>query len=157
MRALVLGLGNELLSDDAVGVLAARTLEGPLAGRADVVASALHGLALLDVFSGYDAAIVVDAVATGTRPVGTVAEIDPASLRPVAGASPHFAGLPEMLELAERLGMRFPSRLRLLTVEVRDLYTVGGRMSPEVSAALPVICESVMRALDEIERSQAGG
>ncbi|MHB0936092.1 MAG: hypothetical protein ACYC6A_06840 [Armatimonadota bacterium] len=49
---LVLGLGNELLSDDGVGVLAVRTLAKELRGQADVVETALHGLALLELFLG---------------------------------------------------------------------------------------------------------
>jgi hydrogenase maturation protease len=151
MKILVLGLGNDLLADDAIGHLAVRELEPRLAGRVDLEASALHGLALLDVFAGYDAAVVVDAACTGRHPVGTVHEIDPASLAPIQGPSPHFAGLPEMLELARRLELRFPERLRIVAVEVRDPLTVGGEMTPEVRAALPELCRRVERAVDELE------
>jgi len=150
VKKLVLGLGNDLLADDAIGVMAARELEPRLAGRADVVASALHGLALLDLLAGYDAAVIVDAVLTGRRPVGEVFDIDPATLQPVAGASPHFAGLPELLALADRLELRFPRRLRVVAVEVGDPLTVGGPMTPEVRAALPRLCDRVERALGDL-------
>jgi hydrogenase maturation protease len=103
VRILVLGLGNDLLADDAIGHLAVAELAPRLAGRADVEATALHGLALLDVLAGYDAAVVLDAACTGARPVGEVHEIDPASLARIESPSPHFAGFPEMLDLAERL------------------------------------------------------
>ena len=153
MKTLVLGLGNELLADDAVGIHAARELERRVADRAEVVTTALHGLALLDVLAGYDAAVIVDAVLTGRHPVGEVFEIDPTALRPIAGASPHFAGLPELLALADRLGLQFPTRLRVVAVEVRDLHTVGGAMTPEVSGALPRLCDAVVRALDDLHAS----
>jgi hydrogenase maturation protease len=135
-----------------VGVLAAQELEGLLAGRADVVTSSLCGLALLDVLSGYDAAVIIDALVTGRHPVGEVFEVDPAALRPVAGASAHFSGLPEMLNVAERVGLRFPARLRLFAIEVHDLRTVGGPMTPRVREALPPLCESVIHAIDDLER-----
>ena len=151
MKLLVLGLGNDLLADDGIGPLAIEMLEPRLAGRADAVASALHGLALLDVLAGYDAAVIVDAVCTGRRPVGEVHEIDPATLPPVQAPSPHFAGLPELLELARRLELRFPERLRIVAVEVADPYTIGGAMTPAVRAALPELVARVERAVAELE------
>jgi hydrogenase maturation protease len=72
--------------------------------------------------------------------VGAVHEIDPATLRRVESPSPHFAGLPEMLDLAERLGLDFPRRVRILAVEVLDPWTIGGPMTPAVAAALPGLC-----------------
>jgi hydrogenase maturation protease len=151
MKILVLGLGNDILADDAIGHLAVRELEPRLAGRADVVASALHGLALLDLMMGYDAAVVVDAIQTGRRAPGEVFEIDPASLSPVEVPSPHFAGLPEMMDLARRLEVPFPERVRIVAIEVLDPLTVGGRMTPAVEAALPGLCAEVERVVGEME------
>jgi len=152
VNVLVLGLGNDLLADDAIGPLAARELAPRLAGRADVEATALHGLALLDVLAGHDAAVLIDSTCTGRHPVGTVFEIDPATLDAVPVPSPHFAGVPEMIELARRLELRFPERLRIVAVEVRDPHTIGGEMSPEVRAALPELCARAERAVAELER-----
>jgi hydrogenase maturation protease len=151
VRILVLGLGNDLLADDAIGHLAVAELAPRLAGRADVEATALHGLALLDVLAGYDAAVVLDAACTGAHPVGEVREIDPASLARIESPSPHFAGFPEMLDLAERLGLHFPHRLRILAVEVLDPFTIGGAMTPAVRDALPGLCERAERAVADLE------
>jgi hydrogenase maturation protease len=151
MKIIVLGLGNDLLADDAIGHLAVAELGPRLAGRADVEATALHGLALLDVLAGYDAAVVLDAACTGARPVGQVHEIDPATLARIENPSPHFAGFPEMLDLAGRFGLRFPQKLRIIAVEVLDPYTVGGAMTPAVRDALPELCERAVRAVGELE------
>ena len=70
MRTLVLGLGNEYAGDDAIGVLAVRALRGELAKGADVVESAASGLALLEVFAGYDRAVIADSIRTGPQPGG---------------------------------------------------------------------------------------
>ena len=151
MRILVLGLGNDLLADDAIGHLAVAALEPRLAGRADVEATALHGLALLDLLAGYDAAVVLDAAVTGARPVGEVHEIAADSLARIQNPSPHFAGFPEMLDLADRLELPFPRKLRIIAVEVLDPYTVGGVMTPAVRAALPELCERAVRAVGDLE------
>ncbi len=156
VKVVVLALGNDLLADDAVGPLAAAALAPRLAGRADVVASPLHGLALLDELAGYDGAVIVDAACTGRRPAGTVFEVDAEALAAVEGPSPHFAGVPELLALARRLELRFPARLRILAVEVRDPLTIGGAMAPEVRAALPALCDRVVRAVEELAGEGAG-
>jgi hydrogenase maturation protease len=150
MKIKVLGLGNDLLADDGIGHLAVAALESRLAGRADVEATALHGLALLDLLTGYDAAVVLDAACTGAHPVGTVHELDPATLARIEFPSPHFAGFPEMLDLATRLDLHFPRKLRIIAVEVFDPYTVGGVMTPAVRDALPELCERAVRAVAEL-------
>ena len=134
---LVLGLGNELLSDDGVGILAARALAKELRGQADVVETALHGLALLELFLGYRQAIVVDAICTGAHPPGAILELDPADLETVESPSPHYTGLPEMLTLAMQLKLDFPPDIKIIAMEVVDPFTVGFELSDPVQQALP--------------------
>ena len=45
---LILGLGNELLKDDAVGIRVAERLQGTFPAGVEVRATSLFGLALLD-------------------------------------------------------------------------------------------------------------
>ena len=143
MKILVLGLGNELLSDDGVGVLAARALREELGGSADVVDTSLSGLALLDFFDGYDKAILIDAVQTKRCPPGTVTELTPADLSAVVAPSPHYAGLPELLDLAGRLEMDFPDEIRIFAVEVVDPHTIGGAVSDPVRRSVGEVAERV--------------
>lgn len=146
-RPLVIGLGNELLADDGIGIVAARVLARRLSGQADVTATTAAGAALLDVMVGYERAVVVDAIVTGRHPLGSVFEIDTGALRPVAPPSPHYVGLPELVALAAQLGLPFPSDTRIIAVEVADVHTIGGRMSSAVRRALPRLCEAVCGAV----------
>jgi len=148
MKTLVLGLGNEIIADDAVGVIAARQLQSQLVGRADVMSCALHGLALLELFIDYDRAILIDAIQTGKIAPGTIIEIQPDELPPVQGPSPHFAGIPEMLDLARKLQVKFPSEFRIFAMEVADMQTIGGPITPAVAAAIPELCRKVSEAVE---------
>jgi hydrogenase maturation protease len=150
-RTLVLGLGNDLLADDAVGIEAARRLKAVPDSRADVCESSLSGVALMDLLVGYDRAILIDAVQTGTAPPGTIRELSPADLGQVIAPSPHYAGIPEMLALAQQLELVFPREIKILAIEVADATTIGGTISPAVEAALPEIEKRVREHLAEWE------
>jgi hydrogenase maturation protease len=149
VRTLVLGLGNDLAGDDAVGVLVARAVREDVAGMADVVESSASGMALLEVFAGYDRAVVVDSILTGRNPPGSVTELALAEVGRVVAPSLHHAGLPEMAAAAERLGLGFPSDTRVLAVEVVDPYTMGAAPSEPVAGA---VREVARRVRDQVER-----
>lgn len=155
MKTIVLGLGNDLLADDAVGILAAKRLEHVLDKRADVTVSNLTGLALMEVLDGYERAIVIDAVQTGNVEPGTILELTAADLSRVISPSPHYAGIPEMLALAQLLEMKFPQDIRIYAIEVQDAYTVGGGVSRPVRAALDELTERICRTVADWEVQHA--
>ena len=149
MKTLILGLGNDILADDAVGVLAARALKDELGDAAVVSETAEHGMALLDHLIGYERVILLDAIQTGEHPPGTVIELDPSELSAVYAPSPHYAGLPELLAVARQLELDFPQRFRIFAVEIVDPRTIGGEMTPAVRDAVPELCWRVRQALQE--------
>jgi hydrogenase maturation protease len=149
VRTLVLGLGNEYAGDDAVGVLAVRALRGKLAGGADVVESAASGLALLEVFAGYDRAVIADSIRTGRSPAGTIVEVRLADLGLATAPSLHQAGIPELAAVARRLGMGFPDRTRVLAVEVAGPLMFGAPLSEPVAAAVAPLGR---RVLEQVQR-----
>lgn len=147
MGVLILGLGNDLLGDDAIGLRAARLLqtwEGP---DVTVRATAQSGLYLLEHLQGFDDAIVVDSV-VGDHP-GLVRELRGIELQPVMVPSAHYAGLPEALALARASGMQVPRRLRIFAVEMSPVQTIGSAPSPAVMGALPTLLVRVREAARE--------
>src|SRR4030067_927312 len=122
MTLLVLGLGNDLLGDDGIGLLAAASLEGHLGSRVEIARSGRSGLYLVEELEGYDAAIILASV-LGEQP-GRVGELPAAALRPL-GPSAHYAGLPEALALARSAGLRVPGRLRSFAVALVVGQTSG--------------------------------
>ncbi|MGQ9588661.1 MAG: hydrogenase maturation protease [Planctomycetota bacterium] len=157
MKILVLGLGNDLIADDAAGIFAARRVREAIESgglprtsedfRVDVLECSVSGVALLDVFAGYDRAIVIDSVLTGKFPPGTVQELDPARLGAVLAPSAHYSGLPEILAIARELAVPFPREIEILALEVADPHTIGGDISEPVRSALPALAERVLGRL----------
>jgi hydrogenase maturation protease len=148
MKILVLGLGNELLSDDRVGLLAARRLRTMLDSQAEVCESNLTGIALLDLLVGYDKTILIDAVQTERYAPGTLVEIDPRKLSAVPSPSPHYAGVPEMIATARQLSLPFPMDIKIIAVAISCVQIIGKPMSAPVVRA---IAEVIWRVQEQLQ------
>jgi len=148
-KVLLLGLGNDILSDDAVGLRVARRLHDEFAhdGRIDVQETQEMCLALLDFIVGYRHVILVDSIQTGKAPPGTLHELDADTLRTLTGGTPHFVGVGETLALGRQLGLAMPDRVTIFAIEVADPFTLGTQMTPELERALPSLLERVRAAL----------
>lgn len=156
-RTLVLALGNDLLGDDGVGLEAARRIAGQVDSSVDVVETAEAGLALLELMEGYERALLIDSVVTGRYPPGTVIEFLPEDFRRVIAPSPHYAGLPEVLEMAQRLALTFPQQLRILAMEVENPYEFHVGFSPPVQESLPRLVQQALRILQEWRQEMVTG
>jgi len=142
---LVLGLGNDLLTDDSIGLQVAALLRQRLAGQPSITVSetAEMGLSLLDIISGFDRLILVDAVQTGRATPGFVHRLDAADLAALPAVAPHFLGVGEALALGRKLGLQLPERVTIFAIEVEDVFTVGTQLSPALRAALPSIVAEI--------------
>ncbi|MEW5922720.1 MAG: hydrogenase maturation protease [Candidatus Zixiibacteriota bacterium] len=148
MKPLILCLGNDLLGDDGIGIRAAEKLQTMLDGQADVVATSMHGVALLDLLVGYKRVIIIDAIQMSGFPPGSVIELELGDLRTVQSPSPHYTGLPELILLAEQMQLDFPEEIKIFAVEIDDPYTVGREMSMAVSKSLQKLIPCVMAYID---------
>ena len=147
MRVLLLGLGNDILGDDAVGLLAARALRGSVPENVEVLESSEAGLALVELLEGRDRALILDSVVTGRVPPGSTLEFAREDFRNVTAPSPHYAGLPEILELGERIGAAMPREVRVLAMEVENRYEVTEGLSDAVARSLPAFVTRAREAL----------
>jgi|YelNatPaOPRAMG01_1025707.scaffolds.fasta_scaffold00546_27 hydrogenase maturation protease len=148
-KFLVLGLGNDLLGDDAVGLEVIRHLmrAAPTHPQLKLHETTEMGLVLLDLLVGCRVAVIVDSIQTGKVPPGTLHELDPDQLSCLTGRTPHFLGVAETLALGRLLGLPMPEQVRVLAVEVADPFTLGTSMTPAVRHAVPVVAERVAQVL----------
>ena len=135
--------------DDAIGLLVVREIRRRLAGHADidVSESCEMGLALLDHIIGYQRLMIVDAIQTGRVPPGSIHELDGQDLKLLPVASPHFAGVGEMIALGRELGLPVPEQVKIFAIEVADPFAITTEMTPALRNALPSIIERVMQTL----------
>ncbi len=153
-RTLVLGLGNPILGDDAIGWRIAEALQKLLQDPStEVDFLDRGGLSLMERLVGYDRAVLIDAISTGSHPVGTVCHFSLEELPdPAAGhlASSHDTTLQTALELGRQLGLPLPTRIEVIGVEARRDFEFNDRLSPEVEAALPEAVQAALRAIQAV-------
>ncbi len=156
---LVLGLGNDILTDDAIGleVVAAARVRLADEPRVEVRATTEMGLALLDEIAGREGLVLVDAVQTGRAEPGAVSELEPAALTGGLCTMPHFLGLRETLALGGLLGLPMPAQVRVVAIEVADPFTLGNELTPAVAAAVSPAAERVAALARELAGACAAG
>lgn len=153
---LVLGLGNDILTDDAVGLVVASRLRERFAVHPNVfVVECLEtGLGLLDQIVGHRDLVVIDSVQTGRESPGHLHEVGEADIKTLPGMSPHFLGVGEILALGRLMELPMPARVVLFAVEAADPFTLGTKLSETVAQALPAILERVTSQVSEWSAGQ---
>jgi hydrogenase maturation protease len=149
MKALVLGIGNPILSDDAVGIEVARQVEKNLTDpQVAVSETSAAGLSLLDSILGYDKVIIIDAIQTKEGKAGQVYRMKPEDFSSAKRlSSPHQINLVTALELGKMLNLTMPREISVFAVEAKDIATFSENCTPEVEKAIPEVVKMVLEDL----------
>jgi hydrogenase maturation protease len=155
---LVLGLGNDILRDDAAGLMVAREIRRRLS-RSDAIEvqeTSEMGLSLLDYIVGFDDLILVDAVQTEQAPPGFLHELDDTRLKVLPLVSPHFLGVGEVVALGRQLGLRVPRRVKIFAIEVKDPFTVKVGLTLPLRRVLRPVALRILAAARRLNRDRKG-
>ena len=138
-RTVILGLGNSILSDDAVGILVARAARELLCDCCwvEIAENERGGMDVLDEIGPYERAVLIDGIKTGKNPPGTLLMLSPTELQPTRRLSGfHDLDLPTAIKLAQRLSLPIPKEINVLAVEIEDDINFSEECTPKVAAAV---------------------
>jgi len=146
---VVVGLGNDVLTDDGVGLYVARYLRQLLdPDRYTIFELSVGGMELVEHLLGYKRAVVIDACRTGRHAAGTLTHHGPqdfsATLRL---ASYHTMNFATALELAHLLGAALPEQIDVFAIEVEDVETISEDCTPKLAARLPALADEIAQIL----------
>jgi hydrogenase maturation protease len=143
MKTLVLGIGNPILSDDAVGIRIAQELKRETPTH-DVVGTSEAGLALLDYAVGYDRLVIIDSIMTEAGKPGELYKLELEDLKPGIGFySSHGVDIATAFALGEKAGYSLPRQVAIYAVEIKDNTTFGEECTPEVEDRIPFIVRQI--------------
>lgn len=161
MKTLLVGMGNPILSDDAVGVRLAsdfrsRAGDGFAAMGLDVVEEcSVGGMNLIDLFRGYDQVIVLDSISTSGGVPGDWHRLSASSLAETLHLTNiHDVNLATALELGRRVGVPLPAseRIHIFAVEIQDDRTFSEEMTEDLTRAYPNLAAEIFPEIEEILR-----
>jgi len=148
---LVLGLGNLLLRDDAIGLRLLHELAAHHGddARVEFVDGGTQGLALVALLADRPAVLILDAMNIGAEP-GTVHRLDDARRQLQRGSAggnggAHQMNAGDLLRTSLLLG-ELPAQVAIVGIEPAVVHT-GIELSPVVVAALPAATDAAAAVL----------
>ena len=162
MKTLIIGLGNPILGDDGVGWVVAEQVRAALSNpqsqilnpqSIEVDCASLGGLSLMERLTDAERVILVDAIFTGTQPVGTVSRFlldELPDLSAGHSASAHDTSLRNALHVGRDMDILLPKDedVTIVTIEADNVYDFSQELSPAVAAAVPVALKSVLELIN---------
>ena len=144
---LVLGLGNELFTDEGIGIEAARLIAGRDFDCVEVVDGGTLGLDLVPTLADRDHLLVLDAMVEDGSAPGDIVRLDDRAVRSARKLlmSAHQLGLSEALAAADLWG-RGPVDCAGVGMVPFDLGT-GYGLSPAARSGLPALVEEAAALL----------
>ena len=150
---LVLGIGNELLCDDGVGLLvvncAAEEL-GATFSRVDFRNNYSAGFDLLYEMMDVNRAIIVDAVCTGHASPGFCHGFSIPQIRRMKQsrlADSHGMNLATVLALGEKMGYAMPGDIVIFGIETEDVTSFSTEPTIAVKNAIQCAVEMIRQTL----------
>ncbi|MBN2430110.1 MAG: hydrogenase maturation protease [Acidobacteria bacterium] len=149
---VVLGLGNPILCDDAVGLRVTAVLRELLAAQpvagVEILQSTRAGFELIDLLSGFRTAIIVDSLVVPEPVPGRVREL---RLADVGGSARlnavHEINLATAYQLAKTLAIPMPATVEIYAVEAAEVHLVTETMTAAVAAAVAPLARRILGRL----------
>lgn len=150
-RTILIGLGNPIMSDDAIGLVVAQEVLRRLPGlEGDLSASG--GFDVLDCIIGYDRAVIIDSMVTGKFPPGTVRRVDvETELATLRVVDSHGINFLKALEVGRVTGADMPDEVIIYGIEVTDPSTIGDELTGDLAAKVGDIVDEITRDLEDGE------
>ncbi len=151
MKLLVLGIGNTLLTDEGLGIVAMRELEAQFGNRADMefLDGGTLSFTLAVPISECSALLVIDAAELGAVP-GSVSSYEGAEMDRFLGenrkSSVHEVGLLDLMSISLLTG-HWPELRALIGVQP-EVVGWGEKLTPVVAAAMPEVCDVATKIID---------
>ena len=134
MKTIILGIGNDIVKDDGVGIYTADLLKKVITNN-NIIIETTHsaGIYILDFIEGYHKAILIDSIKTIDGEPGTIYKINLRDLK--IKNRPHFlhtVDLLQMILLYKDQDVKLPTDITLYAIEAGDTSGFGEHLSPEV-------------------------
>lgn len=152
-RTLILGLGNEILSDDGIGPRLVKDLVRKIR-RKDIEfeTASCGGLDIMEYIHGYSKVIFIDAIRTLKGNPGDVYYFNPSDFRETSNLSSlHDVNFITALHLGNILDLDLPTDLHIIAIEIIEDREFSDRLTPALENRYPEILKKVISVIRQID------
>ena len=150
-RTLLLGIGNPIRTDDAIGILVAREISKMGLPNVDVEEIAASGIEVMELMLDHEKVVIVDAIIRPDRGPGEIMKLEEKDFSHTAhGASPHGVNLSTAIALGRQTSpSRMPKTIVFYAMQAEDVDTFSESPTPRIQNQLPILVDMVARELSE--------
>jgi hydrogenase maturation protease len=151
-EVLILGLGNDILMDDGIGIGLCREMQSFFKEESiNFDTLSLGGLEILEYIQGYKNVIIIDAIKTPGGIPGTVYYFTPSDFKETSNLDNlHDVSFLTALEIGKKLNMKVPENIHIIAVEIIEDLTFGESFTPEIQKRYPEIIVQVKSHIRKI-------
>jgi hydrogenase maturation protease len=152
LRTVIIGIGSLLRGDDAIGIRVAEAIEREaLPPDVKVVTTTAAGLALLDLLTGYERALIIDAIQTRQGKAGDVYRLGLDDLpAPLHSFTVHDVSVRSALDIGQKMGLPLPGEIIIFAIEVADVTPLRESCTPQVEGAVSKAVSLVLNELRSV-------
>ena len=154
-KTIVLGIGNDILTDDAIGPkLVNRLKEEVRVEGVSFQTSAVGGMQVIEMLSGFSKTIIVDAIRTADGNPVDVYHLTPSDFKETLHLSSfHDMNFLTALDFARKTDITIPEQIDIIAIEIVEDLTFSNEFSPEISSKYEDIFEEVVSLIYTILKS----
>ncbi len=151
MKTLIIGLGNPIVGDDAIGIKVVESIRDnlPTLHKTDIFADvSIAGIGLAELFRGYDRVILVDSIQTGQYSKGTVVNLSKEDF----SLASHTSGYHNMdiftaLEFSSRMYNDIPTNIKIIGIEIVNPMEFSDELSLAIQNKFDKIVNQVYQII----------
>jgi hydrogenase maturation protease len=151
-RTLILGLGNNILTDDGIGSRLVSDLAQMIGDRGvEYNTACCGGLEIIEYIKGYEQVVFIDAIRTVEGTPGDVYYFIPSDFRETSHLSSlHDISFLTALKLGNTLKLGLPTDLHIIAVEIIEDMEFSEEFTPPLKARYPGILQEVFAMVLQI-------
>lgn len=150
MKTIILGVGNQIMGDDGVGVHVANELKKQITNPDITVDEAITGgMNLLELITGYDKAIIIDAIKNEKTKNGVIRKIPLFQFSTMHSCNPHDVSLFEAINMAKKMGeKRIPKNIVIIGILMNKIpCEFGEKLSKDIEKSVPKAVKLVLKEI----------
>jgi hydrogenase maturation protease len=159
-QTAVVGLGNPLYGDDAVGLVVAQSVFEILRHKltVDLLECPVPDARLAELLIGYQRGVIVDALIDAQAKVGTVNRVEATQHPGNPPLSLHTTGFQNILALAQMVGIAVPDDIRIYGIVIRQPRGFFQGLSLTIGRNIPRIVRAIaaeeLRGARKLDRAE---